>query len=79
MGRPTMHALDTAAGDPAQGMRVELRDAAARPSAMPAELRTNADNRAPSALLEGDTLRNGRRYHVPLPVSSWNCSAYRGS
>ena len=117
MGRLTTHVLDTAAGVPAQGMRVELHDAGAAPSAALAAFRTNADGRAPAALLEADALRAGRyelhfhvaeyfrargatlpdppfldvvvihfgiaeagqHYHVPLLVSPWSYSTYRGS
>lgn len=117
MGKLTTHVLDTAAGTPARGLRVELHalDAA---SAQPlASFRTDADGRAPSPLLEGETLRVGRyaltfhvgeyfraaglslpepafldevvirfgiahadqHYHVPLLVSPWSYSTYRGS
>ena len=117
MGRLTTHVLDTSAGVPAHGMRVELHDAGATPPAMLAEFRTNADGRAPAALREGDALRAGRyelrfhvaeyfrargttlpdppfldvvviafgiadatqHYHVPLLVSPWSYSTYRGS
>ena len=117
MGRLTTHVLDTAAGVPAQGMRVELHSAGATPSNALAAFRTNADGRAPAALPEADALRAGRyelhfhvaeyfrargttlpdppfldvvvihfgiadggqHYHVPLLVSPWSYSTYRGS
>ena len=115
MGRLTTHVLDTAAGIPARGMRVELyRSDAPQPIAT---IDTNADGRAPAPLLEGDACRRGayelrfhvadyfrargaalsdppfldvvsirfgigdgaQHYHVPLLVSPWSYSTYRGS
>jgi len=117
MGKLTTHVLNTAAGIPAAGMRVELR-ALPEGAAQPAHgLRTNADGRCPAPLLEGAALRAGRysltfhvaeyfravgavlpcppfldevvinfgisdpeqNYHVPLLVSPWSYSTYRGS
>lgn len=68
MGRLTTHVLDTAAGVPAAGMRVELlrRDGGAAASPL-AAFTTNAEGRCPAALLEGDALRAGRyelHFHV---------------
>jgi 5-hydroxyisourate hydrolase len=115
MGKLTTHVLDTAAGIPARDLRIE-RFAADAESAL-AAVRTDADGRAPSALLEGASLRAGRyelrfhvaeyfrargvslpetpfldvvvirfgiadaarHYHVPLLVSPWSYSTYRGS
>lgn len=117
MGRLTTHVLDTTAGVPAQGMRVELHDAGSTPSIMLVEFRTNADGRSAMSLLEDNALRGGRyelrfhvaeyfrergaalpdppfldivsigfgvadparHYHVPLLVSPWSYSTYRGS
>jgi 5-hydroxyisourate hydrolase len=122
MGKLTTHVLNVAAGIPAAGMRVELRAAAATPSAAVglaplAAADTNADGRCASPLLEGAAFRVGRytltfhvaayfralghelpeppfldevviafgiadanrSYHVPLLVSPWSYSTYRGS
>ena len=117
MGKLTTHVLDTAAGTPARGSRVELHALDATSAQPLASFRTNADGRAPSPLLEGETLRVGRyaltfhvgeyfraaglslpepafldevvirfgiahadqHYHVPLLVSPWSYSTYRGS
>jgi 5-hydroxyisourate hydrolase len=113
MGRLTSHVLDTHAGRPAAGMRVELL----ADGALVAAIVTNADGRGDAPLLEGDALRAGRyelrfhvgayfrargvalpdppfldvvvvafgvadadaHYHVPLLVSPWAYSTYRGS
>ena len=115
MGRLTTHVLDTAAGIPAHGMRVELQRT--EPAAASASFATNADGRVPAALLEDTALAAGRyelrfhvadyfrargialpdppfldivvirfgiadpaqHYHVPLLVSPWSYSTYRGS
>ena len=116
MGRLTTHVLDTAAGKPAAGLRIELFRIG--PSAEPlAAVTTNADGRADKPLLEGDALAPGtyelrfhagdylRRsgvtlteppfldvipvrfgiaaatghYHVPLLLSPYGYSTYRGS
>ena len=118
MGKLTTHVLDTAAGIPARGMKIELHrlDADAAPALL-ATLQTNDDGRAAAPLLEGESLRAGRyaltfhtapyfrargadlpeppfldevvirfgiadaamHYHVPLLVSPWSYSTYRGS
>jgi len=108
MGRLTTHVLDTAAGKPAAGVRIELF----RGTARLAEAVTNADGRtdAPMAApLEagnyelrfhaGDYLRASGQddafldivpirfrvadadahYHVPLLISPFAYSTYRGS
>ena len=117
MARLTTHVLDVAAGIPAAGMRVELRDAGVSPPRLLTEARTNRDGRCDSPLLEGEAMRVGRylltfhvgeyfrgrgvalpepafleevtvpfgladaaqSYHVPLIVSPWSYSTYRGS
>ena len=117
MGRLTTHVLDTAAGVPAHGMRVDLHAITTAPVTALISVRTNADGRAPHALLEADALQAGRyelhfhvadyfrehgaalpdppfldvvvirfgvadpaqHYHVPLLVSPWSYSTYRGS
>ncbi|TLY50891.1 MAG: hydroxyisourate hydrolase [Gammaproteobacteria bacterium] len=118
MGKLTTHVLDTAAGIPARGLKIELHriDAGAAPALL-ATLNTNDDGRAAAPLLEGSALRTGRyaltfhvaayfrardvalpeppfldevviqfgiadadtHYHVPLLVSPWSYSTYRGS
>ena len=115
MSRLTTHILDTAHGQPAAGMLVELR----RP---PSDTilfagRSNTDGHCSRALLQGADFIDGEYelvfhvaeyfrargvvlpdppfldrvvlriglspsgppYHVPLLVSPWSCSMYRGS
>jgi len=117
MGKLTTHVLNTAAGVPAAGMRIELRALADGPAALMGVVHTNADGRSAAPLLEGPTFRPGRyslvfhvadyfravgvalaeppfldevvvnfgiadsaqNYHVPLLVSPWSYSTYRGS
>ena len=59
MGRLTTHVLDTSAGRPAAGVRVELYrlDGGARERL--AEVTTNDDGRCDRPLLEGDGFRTG--------------------
>lgn len=115
MGRLTTHVLDTAAGKPAAGLRVELFRHDSAPVAI-ASATTNADGRLNTPLLEGAAFRPGRyelvfhvgeyfrargtalpdpafldvvplrfgmaedaHYHVPLLVSPYGYSTYRGS
>jgi 5-hydroxyisourate hydrolase len=107
MARLSTHVLDTAAGRPAEGIRVTLNCG----GQAVAEGRTNADGRA--VLLEGESLRTGvyelifsvgqyfqtgsqppflgevvvrfgvadpaASYHIPLLVSPYGYSTYRGS
>lgn len=115
MGRLTTHVLDTAAGKPAAGMRIELFRGDGQ--ALLAVAETNADGRVDRPLLEGPELETGtyelrfhagaylRRsgvrlsdppfldvipirfgvaatdahYHVPLLLSPYGYSTYRGS
>ena len=117
MGRLTTHVLDTAAGVPARGMRVELYSGAGAPGPALAAAIMNSDGRAANPLLEGGALHAGRyelrfyvaeyyrargtalpeppfldvvvvafgiadasqHHHVPLLVSPWSYSTYRGS
>ncbi len=118
MGKLTTHVLDTAAGIPARGMRIDLHRIANDGSAVLLTTHnTNADGRVSSPLLQGRKLRAGRytltfhvaayfrangfdlpapaflddvvirfgiadagaHYHVPLLVSPWSYSTYRGS
>jgi 2-oxo-4-hydroxy-4-carboxy-5-ureidoimidazoline decarboxylase len=116
-GRLSTHVLDTAAGRPAAGLRIELTEIGASAEALLAEAVTNADGRTDAPLLAGAPLRIGRyrldfhvgayfaarqvaaadppfldivpirfaiaepegHYHVPLLVSPWSYSTYRGS
>lgn len=118
MGRLSTHVLDTAAGQPARGVRIELsrREADGRWTFVKAAM-TNADGRTDEPLLVGDAFEAGTyeiafhagdyfravgapladpafldvipirfaiaeadgHYHVPLLVSPWSYSTYRGS
>ena len=117
MGKLSTHVLNVAEGIPAAGLRVQLLDDSTVAAAVLADLRTNADGRTASPLLEGAALRVGRYrlrffvaeyfrerhaaiseppfldvvdiafgiadatqgYHVPLLLSPWSYSTYRGS
>jgi 5-hydroxyisourate hydrolase len=89
------HVLDTAAGQPAAGVRVELR----RDGELVASAETDADGRArladglapgayvlafspPSPFFRRVELTvelEDGHYHVPLLVSPYGCATYRGS
>ncbi|QYR19073.1 hydroxyisourate hydrolase [Paenibacillus sp. sptzw28] len=61
-GRLTTHVLDTSRGKPAHGMYVTLYMLAASPDGQPhllKEVRTNADGRIDSPLLENEELKRG--------------------
>lgn len=110
----TTHVLDTAHGCPAKGLAVTLTRVA--DGRVLQSIRTNADGRADTPLLEGDQFQFGiyelsfaagdyfrslglklpepafldlvpirfgiserRHYHVPLLVSPYGFSTYRGS
>ena len=114
-GKLSTHVLDTVAGKPATGVRIELHrlDGTADKQSL-VDVTTNADGRA--SLLTGETIAVGRYrilfhvgdyfaaqgnadagrfldvvpvlfriddaaagYHVPLLVSPWAYSTYRGS
>jgi 5-hydroxyisourate hydrolase len=117
MSKLTTHVLDTSAGIPAAGMRIELHDTEVTPPRLIVAARTNSDGRCDGPLLEGTALKAGRyaltfhvaeyfgargielpsppflitvvvnfgvataqeSYHVPLLVSPWSYSTYRGS
>jgi len=117
MGRLTTHVLDTAAGRPAAGMRIELFRISGESRARVAEAVTNADGRCDAPLLEGDAFAPGvyeivfhagayldaqgadlpepkflsdvpvrfgvagadAHFHVPLLLSPFGYSTYRGS
>src|SRR5690606_30059049 len=116
-GRLSTHVLDTQAGKPAAGIRVQLYEIGASATALLTETVTNADGRTDEPLLSGAPLRVGRyelrfhvgeyfarrnansprpafldvvpvrfaiaepegHYHVPLLVTPWSYSTYRGS
>ena len=115
MGRLTTHVLDTAAGKPAAGLRIELFRVG-HPAPLKV-IRTNADGRADGPILEGEAFAPGQyellfhagdylraagtalpdpafldvipirfgiadssaHYHVPLLLSPYGYSTYRGS
>jgi 5-hydroxyisourate hydrolase len=117
MGRLTTHVLDTANGSPAAGVRIDLVVLSAESETTLVTVRTNADGRCDSALLEGDAFAAGlyelrfhvgdyfrgkgenlpappfldvvpvrfgiasadQHYHVPLLISPYGYSTYRGS
>ena len=117
MGRLTTHVLDTSAGLPGRGVRVELFRLERAARTLVAEATTNADGRCDQPLLEGAAFASGRyeivfhagaylrargtalpepafldeipirfgiaspeqHYHVPLLLSAYGYSTYRGS
>ncbi len=117
MGRLTTHVLDTSAGRPAAGVRVELYRLDGDGRERLVDVRTNDDGRCDAPLLEGDGFRTGeyelcfhagayfqtvgvalpepafldtvpirfgiaeagQQYHVPLLISPFGYSTYRGS
>ena len=121
-GRISTHVLDTVAGKPAAGVRIELYaleggETTGAPASKPvAETITNEDGRTDAPLLSGDEFTSGsyrivfhagayhraagyadagrfletvpidfvvtdstEGYHVPLLVTPWSYSTYRGS
>jgi 2-oxo-4-hydroxy-4-carboxy-5-ureidoimidazoline decarboxylase len=109
--------LDTHAGQPAEGVAIELRELAASGDRLITSARTNADGRTEAPLIAGRPLPIGRyelrfavgayfasrglaladppfldlvpvrfaiaeaegHYHIPLLVTPWSYSTYRGS
>ena len=66
-GRLTTHVLDTAAGTPGSGMRVEFHRLDGEAAARLASITTNADGRTDKPLLEGAAMVAGSyelRFHV---------------
>ena len=116
MGQLTTHVLDTAAGLPAGGVRIEVRDLSSPESTLLLSTATGVDGRCAAPLLGGAAFHTGRysltffvgeyfrargvslpdpafieeaivhigiasaeqHYHVPLLVSPWAYSVYRG-
>ena len=115
-GYLTTHVLDTASGQPAQGMRIELYRLSGDTRARIAETVTNADGRTDAHILPKESFQTGEyelvfhvgdyldaqgnkgesprflnvvplrfgmaaedHYHVPLLVSPYSFSTYRGS
>lgn len=108
-GRLSTHVLDTKAGRPAAGIKVELFEVGGSARGLLASTVTNADGRTDKPLIAGEPLRIGTyelnfhvgayfrngfldivpirfsiaepegHYHVPLLVTPWSYSTYRGS
>jgi 5-hydroxyisourate hydrolase len=116
MGKLTTHVLDTHAGIPAGGVRIELHTIVSGATRSIGTYVTADNGRVPNALLEDDAFRSGRyeltfhigeyfrsrgvqlpdpafmeevvvrigiadasqHYHVPLLVTPWSYSVYRG-
>ncbi len=116
-GKLTTHVLDTAGGQPAAGVRIELFRLAAADREKLAEATTDQDGRCPAPLLVGKDMQPGvyelvfhvanyfratqaalmepafldqvpvrfgiaeagAHYHVPLLISPYGYSTYRGS
>jgi 5-hydroxyisourate hydrolase len=116
MGQLTTHVLDTSAGLPAAGMRIEVHEHLPAAPKLLVQAVTGKDGRLGSPLLAGEAFRVGRytvtfwvaeyfrargielpvpafleeavirvgiahaeeHYHVPLLVSPWSYSVYRG-
>jgi 5-hydroxyisourate hydrolase len=67
MGRLTTHVLDTSAGIPAAGIRIELHELKGDASPLLASAITGPDGRCPAALMDGPAMRIGRytlTFHV---------------
>ncbi|MZR31328.1 hydroxyisourate hydrolase [Sneathiella litorea] len=117
MGKLTTHVLDTAAGAPGKGIRIDLFRLTSDDRKLITTGYTNADGRCASPLLEGDAFSCGQyellfhvgpyfegtgislpepkfldevvlrfgiantneHYHVPLLISPYGYSTYRGS
>ncbi|MCF8466372.1 MAG: hydroxyisourate hydrolase [Sneathiella sp.] len=117
MGKLTTHVLDTAAGIPGKGIRIDLYQLSDGRRALIDTRVTNADGRCDAPILEGQNFKRGKyelvfhmgsyfdttgielqepkflddivlrfgisdadeHYHVPLLVSPYSYSTYRGS
>ena len=116
MGQLTTHVLDTSAGIPAAGVRIDLHELTPQATRLLTSTATGRDGRCAAPLLAGDGFRPGRyaltfhiadyfrsgglalpeppfleeavirigiahadqHYHVPLLMSPWSYSVYRG-
>ena len=116
MGQLTTHVLDTSAGVPAAGVRIEVYDLTPAAPRLIATMTTGKDGRCAAPLVAGDAFVRGRygltyhvaeyfrgrgialpepafmeeavirigiahaneHYHVPLLISPWSYSVYRG-
>jgi 2-oxo-4-hydroxy-4-carboxy-5-ureidoimidazoline decarboxylase len=116
-GRLSTHVLDTHAGRPAEGVRIDLYEIGASARSLLLDAVTNADGRTDEPLISGTPLRIGvyeihfhigeyfarqsaalprpaflgvvpvrfaiaepeGHYHVPLLVTPWSYTTYRGS
>ena len=112
-GRITTHVLDTAAGKPAAGLKIDFYSLDGSARELIKSVITNADGRCDDPLLSGDAMTKGvfelvfhvgdylnrdddvsfldqvpvrfgiadttAHYHVPLLVSPFGYSTYRGS
>ena len=86
MGQLTTHILDTANGIPASGVDIRLF-ALDGGRELKAAAVTNADGRCEQPLLNDHlgtvvirfAMHGDQHYHVPLLVSPWSYSTYRGS
>ncbi len=112
-GRITTHVLDTAAGKPAAGLKIDFYSLDGSACELIKSVITNADGRCDDPLLSGDAMTKGvfelvfhvgdylnrddevsfldqvpvrfgiadpaAHYHVPLLVSPFGYSTYRGS
>lgn len=117
MARLSTHVLDTAAGHPASGLRVQLFYLEGGQRTLVRDVWTNSDGRTDAPLLSGEIIQVGAyellfhagdyfrknnvpladppfldeiplrfaiaqaegHYHVPLLLSPWSYSTYRGS
>ena len=117
MGKLSTHVLDTAAGKPASGVKVELFRLHGGKTGLLKSVVTNADGRTDELLLDAEEMQVGQYalvfwvadyfeaigaeladppfldrvplhfsvsdieqgYHVPLLISPWSYSTYRGS
>ncbi|MGM0833245.1 hydroxyisourate hydrolase [Halomonas qinghailakensis] len=117
MGRLTTHVLDTAKGQPGQGITIEVYRLSGNTREHLGSVTTNSDGRCDGPILEGDALTVGeyelvfhagdylraqgiasqeprfldviplrfgvadasQHYHVPLLLSPYSYSTYRGS
>ena len=70
MGRLTTHVLDTASGEPAAGMKIQLSVLEGSDWKVLREVRTNADGRTDEPLLSSGAMANGE-YRLLFFVSEY--------